>query len=134
MADIEIKGSLELEKAFKDLGKISEKEVERQIRAGAIIVQRSGKRKVPTLTTNLQKKISVAPVPVGANEFAYAVGTGVMPGTDVPYAAKQHEDESLNHPRGGEAKFLQKALDENEENIVDRVEAAIDKALREVFR
>ena len=43
-------------------------------------------------------------------------------GSDLPYAAKQHEDLSLNHngPEvpGGEAKYLEKPLNENRERYL----------------
>lgn len=38
-------------------------------------------------------------------------------GDSEQYVIRQHEDERLNHPNGGEAKFLQKALDAGEGEI-----------------
>lgn len=37
-------------------------------------------------------------------------GDGYIIIFDAPYAAKQHEDQHLKHPRGGHAKFLERAL------------------------
>lgn len=44
-----------------------------------------------------------------------------------PYSLQQHEDMSLNHPRGGEAKFLENPATENER----RYRNFIRKAIRE---
>lgn len=37
-------------------------------------------------------------------------GKGVIVVIDTPYAAKQHEDMTLDHPRGGGPKFLENAV------------------------
>jgi hypothetical protein len=37
-------------------------------------------------------------------------GDGFVVSFDAPYAAKQHEDQRLSHPRGGGPKFLERAL------------------------
>lgn len=41
------------------------------------------------------------------------------------YAAKQHEDVSLRHPQGGEAKYLEKAALEKYGQIREKVGAAL---------
>lgn len=42
-------------------------------------------------------------------------------GYDTPYATKQHEDLSLNHPNGGEPKFLETPLHQWAEGAAVRV-------------
>lgn len=39
-------------------------------------------------------------------------GDGLVIIFDTPYAAKQHEDQRLKHPRGGGPKYLERALTE----------------------
>jgi hypothetical protein len=49
----------------------------------------------------------------GANAVRSQVGQGNLRGrliVDQPYAQVQHEDVSLHHPRGGQAKFLETPL------------------------
>ena len=50
-------------------------------------------------------------------------------GSDLPYAARQHEHTEYNHPRGGEAKFLEKSFNENQQNYIDEIGNAIARAL-----
>ncbi|WZH52912.1 MAG: minor capsid protein [Nocardioides alkalitolerans] len=47
---------------------------------------------------------------------------------DIPYAARQHEDTTLNHPRGGEAGWLRKTFERNEQRYVDHIANAIRSA------
>jgi hypothetical protein len=48
---------------------------------------------------------------------------------DTPYAIRQHEDVTLNHPRQGQAKFLERAVEDNApryfQYIADRIRAAL---------
>jgi hypothetical protein len=44
---------------------------------------------------------------------------------DTPYAIKQHEDLSLRHPNGRQAKFLESAAKDNIERITDYLAQAI---------
>lgn len=55
-----------------------------------------------------------------------AIGYG---GAAADYAAVQHEDLTLNHPNGGEAKFLEKPLLLAAEGLAERVAAEVKDAL-----
>ncbi len=50
---------------------------------------------------------------------------------NTPYARRQHEDLTLNHPRGGKAKYLEDPFKRNakkvERLVVQRVKAALDR-------
>jgi len=49
----------------------------------------------------------------GVNRVRAQVGRGLLRGrliVDQPYAQEQHEDVSLKHPRGGQAKYLEVPL------------------------
>jgi hypothetical protein len=48
---------------------------------------------------------------------------------DTPYAVKQHEDPTINHPRQGEHHFLEKAVEDNADRYFDYIGDRIRKAL-----
>lgn len=49
---------------------------------------------------------------------------------DTPYARRQHEDLTLRHPNGREAKYLENALNRNRDRLIRYVRAAVQRALR----
>lgn len=49
---------------------------------------------------------------------------------NTPYARKQHEDNTLNHPRGGQAKYLERPFNEKSDELETYVGNEIDKVLR----
>jgi hypothetical protein len=49
---------------------------------------------------------------------------------DTPYAARQHEDQTLSHPNGRKAKFLESALKERSDAAVEFYKKAIEGALK----
>ncbi|AUM18230.1 MULTISPECIES: hypothetical protein [Rhodococcus] len=61
--------------------------------------------------------------------MASAEGTRGVVSYNTPYAVRQHEDVSLNHPNGGEAKFLEKAVNDFGAEFLDIVKASIAGAL-----
>lgn len=50
-------------------------------------------------------------------------------GNNTIYAARQHEETSWNHPRGGQAKYMETAMNQNEDavrqTIVNHIKGAI---------
>lgn len=50
--------------------------------------------------------------------------TGIV-GFAAEYAVEQHERLDYNHPRGGEAKFLERPYLENKQRYIDYVQAAL---------
>lgn len=50
-------------------------------------------------------------------------------GFSASYALKVHEDMSMFHPRGGEAKFLENAFTENEAKIEKYIQDAIEEGM-----
>lgn len=50
-------------------------------------------------------------------------------GFSSPYALKQHESLEFNHPQGGEAKFLQKALEENIDKYIDKIKHGVENGV-----
>lgn len=53
------------------------------------------------------------------------VGGGVS--FPIVYAAVQHESEHFNHPRGGEAKYLQKAADAHRSRVAAHINREINQ-------
>ena len=49
---------------------------------------------------------------------------------NTPYALKQHEDATLNHPNGGEAKYLERPFNEKSGEYENFVSTEVYKALR----
>jgi hypothetical protein len=47
-----------------------------------------------------------------------------------PYALKQHEDLTLKHPKGGEAKYLEKTLDENRDKYINHLANEVKNSIR----
>jgi len=48
---------------------------------------------------------------------------------NTPYATYQHEELGLNHPKGGEAKYLENPLKENAQMYIEGLAEAIEDAL-----
>ena len=51
-------------------------------------------------------------------------------GYSLPYALRQHEELGYNHPKGGQAKFLEQPFAENEQKYIDMLKSIPDEALR----
>ena len=52
---------------------------------------------------------------------------------DTPYARKQHEDTTLNHPRGGEAKYLERPFNKKAGEFENFVSTEVYKVLRKKY-
>ena len=50
-------------------------------------------------------------------------------GFSAPYAVVQHEDLSFNHPKGGEAKYLERTVVENTEKWINHLRKSAKKGL-----
>lgn len=80
-------------------------------------------------------KISQGEVPIDQGELrdsgrVVADEDGAIIAYDTPYAVRQHEDLTLRHPHGGDAKYLERPLSENHELLVRALAEALDQALR----
>ena len=51
-------------------------------------------------------------------------------GSELPYAAVQHEDLTFNHPLGGQAKYLETPLNENRSEYMRRLAGAAREAMK----
>jgi len=50
-------------------------------------------------------------------------------GYDTPYAARQHEEIGWNHPNGGQAKFLETALNDRADDVMQILATGIGRGL-----
>lgn len=58
----------------------------------------------------------------------------VVISANTPYALKQHEDPTLNHPRGGEAKYLERPFNEKVQDIENFIGTEVYKAVRRKYK
>jgi len=80
---------------------------------------------VPVDTGDLRNDCQVLYQASGSQTESIAVGYKEM-----PYAHKQHEDFTLNHPNGGKAKFLEDPYTEHKEDFEKRLKKAALEALK----
>lgn len=81
------------------------------LEGGMEIVKTRALELVPRLTNELADSAEIVRVAAGA---APTVGLRFS----TPYAKKQHEDMRLKHPRGGQAKYEEQALDEKTDDAL----------------
>ncbi len=91
---------------------------------------------VPVWTGAMKSTYYIRPPRVSKNrttiDFGYDGTTRTNPRTGIPvseYLMKQHEDLSLNHPRGGQAKFFEQPLVELQTEFLANMGNNIWKAL-----
>ena len=48
----------------------------------------------------------------------------------LPYALRQHEGLTYNHPRGGEAKYLERPFEERKERYIKRFEKIVEELIK----
>lgn len=77
----------------------------------------------------------LVPVDTGTLKESGAISTDkkaqiVTISYNTPYARKQHEDNTLNHPKGGQAKYLEQPFNEKSKEIEIYVGESINKLLR----
>lgn len=77
----------------------------------------------------------LVPVDTGTLKESGAISTDkkaqiVTISYNTPYARKQHEDNTLNHPKGGQAKYLEQPFNEKSNEIEIYVGESINKLLR----
>ena len=115
MIDIKIKNIDQLMQAYGNVGNIVRKEMKDALNKSAAVVENAAKRKTPVNKTpgivggHLRRSIH-------KTSKARAGDSQVAVGSNVKYALIQHESLHFRHATG-EAKFLDKALKQNESRI-----------------
>lgn len=82
----------------------------------------------------LTEAIDETPIDTGALRRSGAVTDAPNEGAvyvsfNTPYAVKQHEDLTLNHPRGGKAKYLEDPFNRNKDKVQRLVAKTVRNAL-----
>lgn len=94
-------------------------EIIRRVQAGARAGVAEGAQAVATasqeLTPVLEGVLRASTYVHQPVEADGEVVSGV--GNNMVYAARQHEETGWNHPRGGQAKFMETAMQQNEEAV-----------------
>lgn len=96
----------------------------RAVAAGAQVVVAAAVPLTPILEGDLRGAIGIIDPIVDGDKVVSGVAV-----KDVVYARRQHEETTWNHPRGGQAKYLQTAKDATK----DEVEAVIKNHLKGEF-
>lgn len=122
---IEIKGFKEV---YRELGLLDE-----EIEKAAL----KGLSKLGEVILGESQKI--VPVDTGTLKDSGFVKTdkktkSVMIAYNTPYARKQHEDNTLNHPRGGQAKYLERPFDEKSPEAENYASREVYKALERKYK
>jgi len=132
MIDIKMKNMDQLMKVYGKVGQIVQKEMKDALNKSAAVVERAAKRKTPVDTGHLRRSIQ-------KGRKARAGDKKVVVGTNVRYAEYVHG--TPEHPRGyyvshktGEAKFLDKALRENERKVMAFFKQMINNIIKKLAK
>lgn len=117
---VEIKGFKEI---YTKLGLLEEE-----------IIQTALKEQKKLANNILAESQKLVPIDTGTLARSGAVSTDKNTLTttifyDTPYARKQHEDTTLNHPNGGQAKYLERPFNEKADELETKIGQAIFKRL-----
>lgn len=121
---IDIKGFKEI---YKNLNVTEEQIMKAAIKGMRITAQNilgESQKLVPVDTGTLQKSGNVK-----VNQDALTATVSY----NTPYALKQHEDATLKHPKGGEAKYLERPFNEKKGELENNVGYEIFKALEKNY-
>lgn len=121
---IDIKGFKEI---YKNLNITEEQIIKGAIKGMKITAQNilgESQKLVPVDTGILQKSGNVK-----VNQDALTATISY----NTPYALKQHEDATLKHPKGGEAKYLERPFNEKKGELESNVGDAVFKALEKNY-
>lgn len=87
--------------------------------------------RAPVDTTRLRKSVDPEVSIKGSKIRATVTFSAKDPKSGYDYALKQHEDMSFKHPKGGEAKYLERPMNENREkykkHIADKIKEATER-------
>lgn len=114
----EIEGLDELQRKLKDIPKGTEKEVGKELDDIRLDLEGEAKRRAPVKTGDLK-----------GSGFSERDGLDVTVGFTEPYALRQHEELEYEHPKGGEAKYLENPFKERVNKYIRAVGEAVRKAV-----
>ena len=126
MIDIKIKNIDQLMRAYDNVGNIVRKEMKDALNKSGAVVENTAKRKTPVDQGHLRRSIQ-------KGKKARAGDRQVSVGSNVKYALSQHENLHFRHTVG-EAKFLDKALKQNESRINRFFKEMINNIIKKLAR
>lgn len=118
---MEIKGLNELNAKLAQLAKIAPQTAKREIADIALDLAGKSSEAAPIEFGDLRGDLAN---PRKEGDLEWKVGS------DLPYAARQHEHTEYNHPQGGGAKFLEKPFNANVNEYINAIGEAIMKELK----
>lgn len=82
----------------------------------------------------LGKSVALAPVDTGDLRGSGKVdfsngGLNSEVSFNTPYALRQHEELSYNHPQGGQAKYLEEPFNKNKSKYIKHIEDSVRRAV-----
>ena len=99
-------------------------------------IEKAAMKGVRKLANNiLAESQKLVPVDTGTLKDSGAISSDkknsiVTISYNTPYARKQHEDNTLNHPKGGQAKYLERPFNEKSGDLEKIVGDSIHKVLQ----
>lgn len=114
MLILKVRGMSRLEQNIKKLQQQYPKRVANAMLAEARVELKEARRRTPVDTGELRASGFVAQT-ITRSKIETEIGF------DTPYAIFVHEDLEANHPRGGQAKFLESVLRESAPHMADRL-------------
>ena len=118
---MQIEGLSELNAKLSQLAKVAEDVAEKEVADIALDLGAKASLNAPVLYGDLRGELAR---PRRKGNMSWQIGSSL------PYTRYQHERTDLVHPRGGGAKFLEKAFRENVDKYVEEIGNAIERNLR----
>ena len=120
---------------------LDSKAIERQLELALRRNPQKTAQKVTQIALDLQaKSAKLAPIETGDLKSNCHADLSKVKGSksqatvgySLPYALRQHEELGYNHPKGGQAKFLEQPFLENEQHYADMLRAIPGEIIDEV--
>lgn len=94
------------------------------VKAIALDLQGKSAKLAPVDTGDLRNNCNADLRKASGNNASATVGYSL------PYALRQHEELGYNHPKGGQAKFLEQPFLESEKKYIDKIKAIPKEVLK----
>lgn len=118
-----VTGAAEMVARLRRIGERFPDEVARALYTEAQVEMTEAKRRTPVKTGVLRASGHVQEPVRSGRKIAVTLAYG---GAASAYAIQVHEDLEANHPRGGQAKFLESVLTESAPHMAERIARNID--------
>ena len=115
---------------LKRISKEMKQEIIREVEEVVLDLGIKASALAPVDTTRLRKSVEPEVIVKGNKIRGLVTFSAKNPLTGYDYALIQHEDLSFNHPRGGQAKYLEQPLKENSTKYKKRIDKKVSEVLR----